>query len=136
MNNQVKECFHDWIENLQKVRNLSDNTLISYKNDIEKFLIFSKDHFGESLSMSDLESMQISDFRSFLSFLRNQGIGTTSIARVISSLKSFPDLATNDGLVVIPLIKPVSLNSLITSISAVSKKNSITNNILTDIFIS
>ena len=35
MNNQVKECFHDWIENLQKVRNLSDNTLISYKNDIE-----------------------------------------------------------------------------------------------------
>ena len=89
MNNQVKECFHDWIENLQKVRNLSDNTLISYKNDIEKFLIFSKDHFGGSLSMSDLDSMQISDFRSFLSFLRNQGIGTTSIARVISSLKSF-----------------------------------------------
>ena len=89
MNNQVKECFHDWIENLQKVRNLSDNTLISYKNDIEKFLIFSKDHFGGSLSMSDLESMQISDFRSFLSFLRNRGIGTTSIARVISSLKSF-----------------------------------------------
>ena len=89
MNNQVKECFHDWIENLQKVRNLSDNTLISYKNDIEKFLIFSKDHFGGSLSMSDLDSMQISDFRSFLSFLRNQGIGTTSIARVISPLKSF-----------------------------------------------
>ena len=56
MNNQVKECFHDWIENLQKVRNLSDNTLISYKNDIEKFLIFSKDHFGGSLSMSDLDS--------------------------------------------------------------------------------
>ena len=51
-------------------------------------------------------------------------------------LKSFPDLATNDGLVVIPLIKPVSLSSLITSTSAVSKKNSITNNILTDIFIS
>ena len=70
MNNQVKECFHDWIENLQKVRNLSDNTLISYKNDIEKFLIFSKDHLGGSLSMSDLESMQISDFRSFLFFLR------------------------------------------------------------------
>ena len=49
MNNQVKECFHDWIENLQKVRNLSDNTLKSYKNDIEKFLIFSKDHFGGEL---------------------------------------------------------------------------------------
>ena len=89
MNNQVKECFHDWIENLQKVRNLSDNTLTSYKNDIEKFLIFSKDHFGGNLSISDLDRMQISDFRSFLSFLRNRGIGTTSIARVISSLKSF-----------------------------------------------
>mgnify|MGYP006225596847 CR=1 FL=1 len=88
MNNQVKECFHDWIENLQKVRNLSDNTLISYKNDIEKFLIFSKDHFGGNLSISDLDRMQISDFRSFLSFLRNRGIGTASIARVISSLKS------------------------------------------------
>lgn len=89
MNNQVKECFHDWIENLQKVRNLSDNTLISYKNDIEKFLIFSKDHFGGNLSIRDLDSMQISDFRSFLSFLRNRGIGNTSIARMISSLKSF-----------------------------------------------
>ncbi len=89
MNNQVKECFHDWIENLQKVRNLSENTLTSYKNDIGKFLIFSKDHFGGNLSISDLDRMQISDFRSFLSFLRNQGIGTASIARVISSLKSF-----------------------------------------------
>ena len=89
MDNQFKKSFHDWIENLKKVRNLSDNTLVSYRNDIEKFIKFSKSHFGGSLSLNDIDNMQISDFRSFLSFLRNQGIGTTSIARVISSLKSF-----------------------------------------------
>ena len=38
MNNQFKKSFNDWIEDLEKVRDLSENTLIGYKNDIEKFI--------------------------------------------------------------------------------------------------
>ena len=43
--------------------------------------------------------MKISDFRSFLSYLRNKDISSTSIARIISSLKSFFNYLLNINLI-------------------------------------
>ena len=40
MNKSLEEQFNNWIEHLQKVRDLSQNTLISYKHDVTKFVEF------------------------------------------------------------------------------------------------
>ncbi len=89
MNKHIEDVFANWLGNLKEVRNLSDNTLISYKHDVKSFLDFINTHTGSEISIKYLNDMKISDFRSFLSYLRNKDISSTSIARIISSLKSF-----------------------------------------------
>ena len=64
-------------------RSLSDNTLKSYNLDVQKLLTFFSDkkiHYKEA---------KLSDFQSFIMYLNDLGIATTSQARIISGIKSF-----------------------------------------------
>lgn len=99
MNKHIEDAFTNWLGNLKEVRNLSDNTLISYKHDVKSFLEFINTHTGSEISIKYLNDMKISDFRSFLSYLRNKDISSTSIARIISSLKSFFNYLLNINLI-------------------------------------
>ena len=99
MNKHIEDAFTNWLRNLKEVRNLSDNTLISYKHDVKSFLEFINTHTGSEISIKYLNDMKISDFRSFLSYLRNKDISSTSIARIISSLKSFFNYLLNINLI-------------------------------------
>ena len=99
MNKHIEDAFINWLGNLKEVRNLSDNTLISYKHDVKSFIEFMSTHTGSEVSIKYLNDMKISDFRSFLSYLRNKDISSTSIARIISSLKSFFNYLLNTNLI-------------------------------------
>ncbi len=99
MNKHIENAFTNWLGNLKEVRNLSDNTLISYKHDVKSFIEFISNHIGSEVSIKYLNDMKISDFRSFLSYLRNKDISSTSIARIISSLKSFFNYLLNINLI-------------------------------------
>ena len=99
MNKHIEDAFTNWLGNLKEVRNLSDNTLISYKHDVKSFIEFISTHTGSEVSIKYLNDMKISDFRSFLSYLRNKDISSTSIARIISSLKSFFNYLLNTNLI-------------------------------------
>ena len=99
MNKHIEVAFTNWLGNLKEVRNLSDNTLISYKHDVKSFIEFISTHTGSEVSIKYLNDMKISDFRSFLSYLRNKDISSTSIARIISSLKSFFNYLLNTNLI-------------------------------------
>jgi len=99
VNKHIEDAFTNWLGNLKEVRNLSDNTLISYKHDVKSFLEFINTHTGSEISIKYLNDMKISDFRSFLSYLRNKDISSTSIARIISSLKSFFNYLLNINLI-------------------------------------
>ena len=88
---------NDWLETLKKIRGLSENTLISYKNDFDKFIFFLNHHFESEISTKDLKNLTKSDFRSFLSDQRNKNINSSSIARIISSLKSFFNFLLDEG---------------------------------------
>ena len=99
MNKHIEDAFTNWLGNLKEVRNLSDNTLISYKHDVKSFIEFMSTHTGSEVSIKYLNDMKISDFRSFLSYLRNKDMSSTSIARIISSLKSFFNYLLNTNLI-------------------------------------
>lgn len=99
MNKHIEDAFTNWLGNLKEVKNLSDNTLISYKHDVKSFIEFISTHTGSEVSIKYLNDMKISDFRSFLSYLRNKDISSTSIARIISSLKSFFNYLLNTNLI-------------------------------------
>ena len=78
-----------WLDYLPSTGGKSENTVKSYKRDIEKFLTFSSKHKEKNLTPSDIKYLSITDFRSWLAYERSQGLGPHSIARSLSALKNF-----------------------------------------------
>jgi integrase/recombinase XerD len=64
-------------------RSLSDNTLKSYTADVQKLLTYFSD------KNINYKEAKLPDFQSFLVFLNELGIASTSQARIISGVKSF-----------------------------------------------
>ena len=85
----LEKELENWIDNLSNIKNLSHNSIISYKNDVLKFLEFLSLHMDREIDEKVLQEMRVSDFRSFLTYRRGNNLSSNSIARNISSLKSF-----------------------------------------------
>jgi len=70
---------------LKLEKNLSNNTIISYKNDLSIFILFMKNDFG----IDDPENITHSHLASFFKLLFDLGLTGSSAARYLSSLKGF-----------------------------------------------
>ena len=81
--------YNNWLNYLSNIKKLSQNSVASYKNDLSKFFIFFQDYIEKNIGLKEIESIRISEFRSFLTYRRNSEISSNSIARNISALKSF-----------------------------------------------
>jgi integrase/recombinase XerC len=85
----LQKIYQDWLSNLRNIKGLSDNTLEAYKKDIIKFIYFLRNYLGNDPSLNDLRKLTNNNFRGYLTEQKNLGISNISIARQISSLKSF-----------------------------------------------
>ena len=81
--------YNNWLNYLSNIKKLSQNSVVSYKNDLSKFFIFFQDYIEKNIGLKEIESIKISEFRSFLTYRRNSEISSNSIARSISALRSF-----------------------------------------------
>ena len=81
--------YNNWLNYLSNIKKLSQNSVTSYKNDLSKFFIFFQDYIEKNIGLEEIESIKISEFRSFLTYRRNSEISSNSIARNISAIKSF-----------------------------------------------
>ena len=75
-----------WLENQ---RRLSPYTRTAYLHDLEVFLAFLSKHFGQRISLNDLENITLTDFRSFITEIQMKGLSKSSTARTISTIRSF-----------------------------------------------
>ena len=89
MKTDLEQEYENWISHLSNIKRLSQNSVVSYKNDLSKFFTFFEDFTEKNIGLKDIENIKISEFRSFLTFRRNSEISSNSIARNISALKSF-----------------------------------------------
>ena len=74
-------------------RSLSDNTLKSYNLDVQKLLTYFSDtkiHYKDA---------KLSDFQSFIMYLNDLGIASTSQARIISGIKSFYNYLLSEDII-------------------------------------
>ncbi|PKU25429.1 recombinase XerC [Telmatospirillum siberiense] len=78
-----------WRGWLADERRASAHTLDGYGRDLAAFLGFLTDHLGGEPRLGDLSSLKPADFRSFLARRSTEGLGRTSMARAMSSLRSF-----------------------------------------------
>ncbi len=83
MQSESKLLIETFLDSLWLEKNLSQNTLSSYKNDLQKFRDFLEKNNKTALNADHFLIL------SFLSMLLDQGFSSKTVSRNISSLKSF-----------------------------------------------
>jgi integrase/recombinase XerC len=86
-----------WLASLATERRLADKTRIAYVTDLCQFTHFLNEHLDAVPDVMALRDLALSDFRAFLARRRNEGIVSRSLARQVSSLKSFFRFAERNG---------------------------------------
>ncbi|MEM7492033.1 MAG: tyrosine recombinase XerC [Pseudomonadota bacterium] len=70
-------------------KRLSENTIEAYRADIAGFFGFLSLHFGGTSSLKRFANLRARDIRAFLAQRRREGLSDASIARLLSTIKSF-----------------------------------------------
>jgi integrase/recombinase XerC len=78
-----------WMHSLAKEKRVSPKTLEAYSRDLQQFTAFLTGHHGAQADAKALAELPLSDFRSFMARRRSDGIEVRSLARQMSSLRSF-----------------------------------------------
>lgn len=80
----MEEFLKEYLTILRFEKNLSDNTINSYQNDIKNFL-----SFCNSNKITDLNDVKASDISKYFEQQRSQGKDSSTSARYMSSIKGF-----------------------------------------------
>lgn len=89
MKNNLSEIINDWLSYLKDLRGYSEHTIKSYSADLNDLMAFLKDHLGKIVTLNDLNSLEIRDFRSWLALRVSTDHKQTSNARALSTIKNF-----------------------------------------------
>ena len=87
-----------WMASLRSERRMSAKTMEAYGRDLGQFAQFMNEHLGAPPSCRDLAELTVSDFRAFLARRRMAGVESRTLARQLSSLRSFYRHAEKKGL--------------------------------------
>jgi integrase/recombinase XerC len=78
-----------WLRDLGSVKRLAPKTLEAYQRDISQFMSFLAGHMGGAISLTSLKELRGADIRAFMAQRREESLGSRSLARVLSALRSF-----------------------------------------------
>ncbi len=78
-----------WRRFLKSEKRSSVHTVAAYLRDAQGFLVFMAGHLGGPPAPAGLARITITEFRAFLAHRRGEGLTSRSMARVLSSLRSF-----------------------------------------------
>lgn len=87
-----------WQRDLGSVRRLADKTLEAYSRDLDQFMSFLARHAGGAVSLATLKDLRGADIRAFMAQRREESLGSRSLARVLSALKSFFGFLEREGI--------------------------------------
>lgn len=87
-----------WLLRLKAERRMASRTLEAYARDFGQFAQFMARHLGELPDNRALAALSAADIRAFLARRRTEGAGSRTLARQLSSLRSFYAHAERAGL--------------------------------------
>jgi integrase/recombinase XerC len=96
-----------WLQALKSERRMAAKTLEAYARDFSQFAAFLVGHLDAPASCQELRSLAPSDFRAFLANRRNTGAGSRTLARQLSSIRSFYRHAERTGLFRNPAVSAI-----------------------------
>lgn len=93
-----RDALQHWLEGLAALGGASANTITAYQGDVTSFLAFMTSHTGGPQGLGALAQISTADMRAWMASERSAGTGSRSLARKLSSVKSFYRwLATREG---------------------------------------
>lgn len=90
----MEKLIQDFLEYLHNVKSTSDNTILSYKRDLLKWV----DYMG-TLGIDQIEAVQEEDLHTFIKYLETKKFKTSTISRNIASIKAFYHYLYKESLV-------------------------------------
>lgn len=89
-NKKVSHLCNQWLLYIKEEQLLSLNTYQAYAIDLKYFLNFIQNHYGNKITIQNLEDLTIRDFRSWLSSqkIKNNNLSPKSQARSKAAIKS------------------------------------------------
>jgi integrase/recombinase XerC len=94
---EVERLVTLWQRDLGAVRRLAAKTLEAYGRDLSQFLGFLAGHTGGEVSVTTLRGLRAADFRAFMAARRADALGSRSLARALSAIKSFFRFLEREG---------------------------------------
>lgn len=82
-------AIQNWRDWLAGERRASPHTLDGYARDLSAFCAFLLAHLGGEADLDALRALTPADFRAFLAARQNDGLGRSSMARLMSTLRGF-----------------------------------------------
>lgn len=86
---QMRDALAHWLDGLRALDGASEHTVAAYAHDVGQFLGFLAAHLGGAAGMPQLAAMTQSDMRAWMAAERAGGLGSRSLARKLSAVKSF-----------------------------------------------
>ncbi len=93
----IRERIAAWLRDLGSVKRLAPKTLEAYGRDLDQFMSFLASHMGGPISLQSLKDLRGADIRAFMAQRRTESLGSRSLARVLSALKSFFGFLEREG---------------------------------------
>lgn len=85
----VRDLLENWLIHLGSLENRAATTIDAYGRDLTDFLDFQASHAGDVLSPAMLRDLSLSEMRAWMAAQRGRGVGSRSLARRLSAVKSF-----------------------------------------------
>ncbi len=104
---RLKTAIEEWQRWLATERRCSGHTAAAYGRDLAFFLRFVQDYTAETPSFAVLQKMEVTDFRAYLAARTQEGIGRTSLARNMSTLRNFFKFLERNALLSNPAVNVI-----------------------------
>ncbi|MBR1776975.1 MAG: tyrosine recombinase XerC [Alphaproteobacteria bacterium] len=101
---RLMTAIEEWQRWLKFERRSSAHTAAAYGRDLAAFLNFIQNYTEQTPSFAVLQKMEVTDFRAYLAARTQEGIGRTSLARSMSTLRSFFKFLERNALLSNPAI--------------------------------
>ena len=105
-------AIEEWQRWLKTEKRCSGHTAAAYGRDLAFFLKFLQDYTAKTPSFDILGKMEVTDFRAYLAARTQEGIGRTSLARNMSTLRTFFNFLERNALLSNPAINVIHSPSI------------------------
>lgn len=89
MSPAARDALSHWLETQKSLKGASENTIKAYSRDTAEFIAFMTQYTGQSQGLAALGRITTRDMRAWMAATRGTDVGARSLARKLSSVKSF-----------------------------------------------